>query len=757
MSIHTTENTSPSHGVEAAVQDSLWTRVTALHEAHLKKPSQLRAKAVAQREDLYQKIHEHALILVTALDFPDMHRAVTRAQPEAARAIASLPDTGWNRLHKDCATRSFLVRNITDAKRELCLVDAPRFDPAVLDWTLDEASMPEEGAYMFIESIVRDPNTDTLKQIDFFLHHGHISTRKATVTFGGEEYEAALSMTYAMSGLLSELLATQILDEVATQQLKPIAELRAYWDEVLLPDCVKEELVLQQALLSIGDPACGRGLLLQGPPGTGKTHLAHTFAAASGATFFQLSEADFRSTVIGGASKAVKEIWAQAAAAERAVIFLDECEGVMGRRGGVESDTGAAEALRTLLPLWDGETDNSHIFLIGATNRPELIDSAILSRFGVSVHLPLPDQTTRQAILRRALTSYELLPDLSSSEQTRLGRETVGLSGRDLYTVAMQFRRQYIGRVATLSELIALIRRFRTAENTQVDSRADWGRLVVPADVKETLQDVAFALQHSAQVARTAFKIPTAILLAGPAGTGKTQCARTLANEARVHFIVSSTADLKAPFVGQSGLRVKQLFEKARTHAPCILFLDEIDAIASSRDGTSSDTFGTEALNQMLQELDGICSHPGAPVVLIAATNRKDALDPALLSRFRETLDVPLPDRAQRLQLLDILLAQIAITPASRAALVEWIASDDAAQSSEPKRAAVGISHRDIDQLVHKVLGHAMRRVRKARVNWRMVGWMTQWNWKRKRKRLLSPSPLSLWMLLLLLVIVAAS
>ena len=100
--------------------------------------------------------------------------------------------------------------------------------------------------------------------------------------------------------------------------------------------------------------------------------------------------------------------------------------------------------------------------------------------------------------------------------------------------------------------------------------------------------------------------------------------------------------------------------------------------------------------------------------MLIAATNRKDALDPALLSRFRETLDVPLPDRAQRLQLLDILLAPIAITPASRAALVEWIASDDAAQSSEPKRAAVGMSHRDIDQLVHKVLGHAMRRVRKA-------------------------------------------
>ncbi len=116
----------------------------------------------------------------------------------------------------------------------------------------------------------------------------------------------------------------------------------------------------------------------------------------------------------------------------------------------------------------------------------------------------------------------------------------------------------------------------------------------------------------------------------------------------------------------------------------------------------------------MLQELDGVCSHRGAPVVLIAATNRKNLLDPALRSRFRETLEVPLPDRAQRLQLLDILLAPIPIAPASRAALVDWIASDDAAQSSEPKRASVGMSHRDIDQLVHKVLGHAMRRVRKA-------------------------------------------
>ncbi len=437
MSIHTTEKTFASHGVEAADQDSLWTRVASLREAHLQKPSQLRAKAVAQREELYQKIREHALTLVAALDFPDMHRAVKDAQPDAAIAVEKLPDGGWNRLHDDCATRSFLVRGIAETKRELCSVEAAGFDASVLDWTLDEASMPRETAYMLIESVARDPNTGTLMKINFFLHHGHISTRKATVTFSGEEYEAALSMALAMSGLMSELLAIEIPEAVASAQLKPVAELRVHWDEVLLPDCVKEELVLQQALFSIGDAACGRGLLLQGPPGTGKTHLARTFAAASGATFFQLSEADFRSTVIGGASKAVRDRWAQAAAAERAVIFLDECEGVMGRRGGVESDTGAAEALRTLLPLWDGETDNSNIFLIGATNRPELIDSAIISRFGASIYLPMPDQATRQAILRRALTSYELLPDLCSAEQARLGRETVGLSGRDLHTVAM--------------------------------------------------------------------------------------------------------------------------------------------------------------------------------------------------------------------------------------------------------------------------------------------------------------------------------
>jgi SpoVK/Ycf46/Vps4 family AAA+-type ATPase len=151
-----------------------------------------------------------------------------------------------------------------------------------------------------------------------------------------------------------------------------------------------------------------------------------------------------------------------------------------------------------------------------------------------------------------------------------------------------------------------------------------------------------------------AAKMQKPLLLEGPAGSGKMAIARTLANEGGLGFLAVTTADVKANFLGQSGNRVKQLFERARANAPVILFLDELDIIAPARSG-SNDALTDEIVGQLLQELDGIQSRD-SEVFLLAATNHAEQIDRAALSRFQETLSIPLPDLAGRQRLLTVLL-----------------------------------------------------------------------------------------------------
>jgi SpoVK/Ycf46/Vps4 family AAA+-type ATPase len=303
-------------------------------------------------------------------------------------------------------------------------------------------------------------------------------------------------------------------------------------------------------------------------------------------------------------------------------------------------------------PTIEGHAEQIRGHIIGATNRRDMLDDAILSRFGWEMELALPGAAERQNILSHEMEALGLVAKIPS-EATVL---TQGMSGRDLKQLSRSIRAIAYPAEPSREHFLQAIEAARKSRNTRVDSKASWDTLVLDATVLDTLKLTCSLLRDAEKWKQQGVSIPRNLLLIGPPGVGKTEIARTLANESGLTFLAATTANVKANFLGQSGNRVKQIFERARSSAPSILFLDELDVIAPDRSlGGGSDPLTNEIVGQLLQEMDGIQAHD-SHVFLIAATNRFEQIDPAIRSRFSEKLVIPLPDREDRIRLLSILL-----------------------------------------------------------------------------------------------------
>ena len=184
-------------------------------------------------------------------------------------------------------------------------------------------------------------------------------------------------------------------------------------------------------------------------------------------------------------------------------------------------------------------------------------------------------------------------------------------------------------------------------------------------EAKEELEEIVEYLKDPMRFQRLGGKIPKGALLVGPPGTGKTLLARAIAGEANVPFFTISGSDFVEMFVGVGASRVRDMFEQAKKNAPCIIFIDEIDAVGRSRGaglGGGNDE-REQTLNQLLVEMDGFESNEG--IILVAATNRPDVLDPALLrpGRFDRQVHVPNPDVAGREKILDVHIKKVPLAP----------------------------------------------------------------------------------------------
>jgi SpoVK/Ycf46/Vps4 family AAA+-type ATPase len=434
------------------------------------------------------------------------------------------------------------------------------------------------------------------------------------------------------------------------KQLAALDRKISAWSKVFLPEKQMNELLQRANMFEVGDKAAPRGLLLTGPPGTGKTLVARSVAESMQCNYQQLSIADLKQQQLGASGQRVREVWNQARNNQPAVIFLDECEGILGRRGAAETDVISADIVQAFLAEWDGVAPNARVWVIGATNRRDMLDDAILSRFGWEMEIALPGASERARIFKQEMESVfpgAVIPD-------EMGSLTQGMSGRDLRHLASQVRTLAYPSAPSREQYLEAVKSSRKAHNTRVDSEARWETLVLDAGVLERLKLTCLLVCDAETWRAQGATVPRSLLLTGPPGVGKTEIGRTLANESGLGFLAATTADVKANFLGQSGNRVKQLFERARSNAPVILFLDELDIIAPARMG-GNDPLTDEIVGQLLQELDGIQSRD-SEVFLLAATNHAEQIDRAVLSRFQERLAIPLPDLHGRERLLTMLL-----------------------------------------------------------------------------------------------------
>jgi transitional endoplasmic reticulum ATPase len=417
-----------------------------------------------------------------------------------------------------------------------------------------------------------------------------------------------------------------------------------------------------------------KGVLLYGPPGTGKTLLAKAVATESNAHFIPISGPEIMSKFYGESEARLREIFKEAKEKAPTIIFIDEIDSIAPKR---EEVTGEVErrVVSQLLSLMDGLEARGKVIVIAATNRPNAIDPALRrpGRFDREIEIKVPDKKGRYEILQIHTRHMPLTPDV---DLERLAAVTHGFVGADAEYLckeaAMKTLRRMLPQLKLgeerlspeiLDKLVVTMADFEEALKDVMPSAmrevyletpdVKWADIGGLEDVKKELQEaVEWPLKFPDLYKAIGYNMPKGVLLHGPSGTGKTLLAKAVATESEANFISVRGPELLSKWVGESERGVREVFRRARQAAPCVIFFDEIDALAPTR-GMGGDSMVTErVVSQLLTELDGIQSLNG--VVVLAATNRIDMVDPALVrpGRFDKIVAIPLPDKVARMQIL---------------------------------------------------------------------------------------------------------
>ncbi|MEM3710659.1 MAG: CDC48 family AAA ATPase [Thermoprotei archaeon] len=414
-----------------------------------------------------------------------------------------------------------------------------------------------------------------------------------------------------------------------------------------------------------------KGILLYGPPGTGKTLIARAVANTVKANFYLISGPEIGSKYYGESEKRLRDIFKEAEKTAPSIIFVDEIDSLAPSRDNTSTEV-ERRIVSQLLTLMDGLSPSDKVVVIGATNRVNAVDPALRrpGRFDREIEIPAPDAPARLEILKVHTRRLPLASDVSLEEIAEL---TNGFVGADLAALVREATLQALKRktqdllygISDLDLSIAVTRSDFLAAIKEIEPSAlrefrievpttKWDDVVGLQDVKkELMESIEWPLKYPELYTKINAELPKGILLYGPPGTGKTLIARAVASESRANFITVTSSDLLSKWVGESEKALREVFRRAKQAAPCIIFFDEIEALAPVR--SAEDNHVTERLvSQLLTELDGLVKLNG--VVVMAATNRPELVDPALLrpGRFDKILYVPLPDLSARSAILKL-------------------------------------------------------------------------------------------------------
>jgi transitional endoplasmic reticulum ATPase len=429
-----------------------------------------------------------------------------------------------------------------------------------------------------------------------------------------------------------------------------------------------------------------KGVLLYGPPGTGKTLLARAVAAESRVHFIHLNGPEIMRKFYGESEAKLREVFEDAARHAPAILFIDEIDAVAPKRTEVAGEV-EKRVVAQLLSLMDGFVARGQVIVIGATNIPEVLDPALRrpGRFDREIEIGVPNTQARLQILRIHTRAMPLAPDVDLQE---VAEHSHGFVGADLEAlgqeVGMIALRRFLSASpletggAVSADLAALqitrddflgglkeVEPSATREFFIEKSSSTFSSLGGLNEVKRLLDGV---VEHSHMrdelYEQVGLAPPRGILLTGPSGTGKTAMARALSGEKQIPLIAIDGPQLYSKWLGESERALREVFKKARRTAPCILFFDTIDAVAPK---FGVDQFGADVyqriLSQLLREIDNLRDVKG--VILLAATNRPERIEPALLrsGRFDYILPFAKPDAADRAAIMRICCKRVPLAP----------------------------------------------------------------------------------------------
>ena len=494
-------------------------------------------------------------------------------------------------------------------------------------------------------------------EVDAALKHG-IVVPTSIVTISDQMNSDAPILTerstHTMKGFSQVGGLKDVIEQLIVNVRKPIREQRRYIEAGLDPP---------------------RGILLFGPPGTGKTLLMKALVdELDDAIVVQKSATDLTGQdcdqLIHGLFRDSRQRCLDSKN-NSLVIFVDEIDALCPSRDAAvgEQERRAVAAFLTEMDGLHTKTSNSvQVIVIASTNRPHNIDIALRrpGRFEIEIEVRPPDQKGREEILR-VLSSGRFCnvwrPD--GEEISRLASVTHGFVGSDLLSLISRAALKSVDldkpklSLENIMEELIHIKPSALREHAVSVPRTSWSDIGGYDDVKQQLiETVVWPTVHVSHFRNMNIEAPKGILLFGPPGCSKTMMARAIATESRMNFVSVKGPEIFSKWVGESEQSIRDLFRVGRQASPCVIFFDEIDAIATNR-GSDDGGVSGRVLTQLLTEMDGVSSMN--QVIVVAATNRPQVLDAALVrpGRLDRLIYVGLPDFAARVSIWKSALAKI--------------------------------------------------------------------------------------------------